>query len=87
MKAKRIIYLTVGILFVLLNLLTDIMELSEKNYSGDNPSYSLGYFIGSHIFLFFGLVLLRLAYKQHKKIKIEMQNRELNNQIDSIGKI
>ena len=87
MKAKRIIYLTAGILFVLLNLLTDIMELSEKNYSGDNPSYSLGYFIGSHIFLLTGLVLLRLAYRQHKKIKIEMQNREVNNQIDSIGKI
>jgi EamA domain-containing membrane protein RarD len=82
MKTRRNIYLIIGVVLILLNLLVDIVNFNEDK-SKDIP-YSIGYFIGAHIFLLIGIILVRMAYKLHKKI-INRYN-ELDNEIENIGK-
>ena len=90
MKARRTIYIVIGSILILLNILLDIASFYEVINSGNpDPSenggaFSVGYFIGGHIFLIIGLVLLRLAYKLNKKIKNE-NARELKEAIDELG--
>ena len=82
MKTRKNIYLTVGIILILINILVDIVEFNSfKSLSEDN-AYNIGYFIGSHFFLFAGLALLRMAYKVQKKIN----NKQTREMIDNIGK-
>lgn len=82
MKTRKNIYLTIGILLIILNLLLDIAEFKRFKSLSENSAYTIGYFIGSHLFLFMGVLLLRWAYKLQKKIE-KKQAREM---IDSIGK-
>ena len=72
----------IGITLVVINLLVDIVELSERREFNQGIAYSIGYFIGSHILLLFGLVFLRLAARLQKKIKA----REMRQMIEDIGK-
>lgn len=81
MKARKVIYTIVGSIFILLNLIVDIAEFGTIRSPKEDGSYNFGYFIGSHILLIFGLILLRMAYKLHKKLK----KKEMQEMIDSIG--
>ena len=85
MKIRRIIYIIIGILFILVNLLTDLLELSSGSSYGSDTAYNIGYFLGSHLLLFIGLIFLRQAYKLGKKIKQAKLNTELNTSIHEIG--
>lgn len=86
MKTRRIIYVTIGSILVLINLLFDLMTWSEYNAAASTTqAYDIGYFLGSHILLIFGLVFLRLAYKLNKRIK-KAPGDELEESINSIGK-
>ena len=82
MKTRKNIYLTVGILLIVLNLLVDIAEFKRFKSLSEDSAYTIGYFIGSHLFLFSGVLLLRWAYKLQKKI----ENKQTREMIDSIGK-
>ena len=77
------IYFTVGLILIVLNLLLDIAAYDNNRSSPGNQAYSIGYFIGSHLFLFIGLFLLRIAYKIQRRIK----NKQARELIDSIGKL
>ena len=82
MKTRRKIYLYLGIALVVLNVLVDIVEISDGREFNQGTAFSIGYFIGSHILLIFGLVFLRLAARLQKKIKA----KEMHNMIEDIGK-
>jgi len=82
MKTRKNIYLTVGILLIVLNLLADIADFRRFKSLSENNAYTIGYFLGSHLFIFIGIFLLGWAYKLQKKI----ENKEARNMIDSIGK-
>ncbi len=82
MKTRRKIYLYLGIAFVLINLLVDIVELSDGREFNQGIAFSIGYFIGSHILLIFGLVFLRLAARLQKKIRAQ----EMHKMIEDIGR-
>lgn len=81
MKTRKIIYTVIGSILIILNLLVDIAELGTIKTSKEDAGYSIGYFIGSHILLIFGLILLRMAYKLQKRMK----KKETQEMIDSIG--
>ena len=84
MKTRRTVYVIIGSLFLVLNLLVDLVELSERKPDAGNPSYDIGYIIGSHMFAIGGLVLLWLAYKLHKRIRAKEEDH--SEEIDNIGK-
>lgn len=82
MKTRKNIYLTLGVVLIILNVLLDIAEFNRfKSLSEDN-AYTIGYFIGAHVFLFAGLFLVRMAYKGQKRIN----NKQTKEMIDNIGK-
>lgn len=84
MKTRRNIYIGIGAFLIFLNVLLDIVELSEYRSSpGISPS-SIGYFLGSHILAIFGLLLLRMAYKVNQRIRRKEEN-VLQNSIEAIG--
>ncbi len=66
MKTRKALYLFIGIILIALNLIVDVIEWFENSYILN--SYTIGYFIGPPILLIFGLVLLRMAYRLHKKL-------------------
>ena len=82
MKTRRNIYLIIGTVLVVLNLLTDFVSLSE--YSSQDNGYNIGYFIGSHFLMIIGFVLLRFAYKINQRLKIAAPN-SLEEEIEKIG--
>jgi hypothetical protein len=81
MKTRKNIYLIAGIVLIILNLIADLMDIKEYS-THENASYSIGYFIGSNIFHFVGIMLVIIAYKVQKRIKAA----EINKMIDNIGK-
>ena len=84
MKFRRNIYIVIGLFLIIVNFLVDIIQLLEKNeYSGES-SYNVGYFIGSHFLLLFGLLFLRTAYKVNRKIKSKA-DLALEKSIHNIG--
>ena len=81
MKTRRNVYLIVGIILIILNLLVEITEYI------DNPEYfsfNIGYLIGYNFLLICGLVLLRFAYKLQKKIN-RLKQYEFEESIKNIG--
>jgi len=85
MKIRRIIYIILGALLILLNILVDIVNPDKSPMAEDENAYNIGYFIGSHFMILLGLFFLYLAFKLHKKIKARPDN-ELEKSIDDIGK-
>jgi hypothetical protein len=86
LKRRRTIYVVLGCVLIALNLIVDLLNIIEGEIVRESQSagYSIGYFIGSHFFLLFGLLLFYRVYKINLRIK-ELQNHQLNSTIDSIG--
>jgi membrane-bound ClpP family serine protease len=82
MRIRKNIYIILGIVLILLNLFVDFAEYIERRSLKTDAAYSIGYFIGSHILLIFGMLLLRIAYKIHQKMK----RNEVQQMIEEIGK-
>ena len=82
MKIRKNVYLIIGIVLIILNLLVDIIQLSEN--SSRDTSYNIGYFIGSNSLLIIGMVLIRISYKLNKKLKRKEKNG-LEEAIEEIG--
>ena len=63
MKTNRTFFIVLGSFLIVANLLTDVAEY--KKFTTGDASYNVGYFIGAHIMLFIGLViLLRALFKR-----------------------
>ena len=84
MKTRRGVYIFVGSLLIIINLLVDLVSFGDYQTENDSSAYNFGYLLGAHIFLIVGLVFLRSAYKVHKKIKNKDGNH-LEDAINSIG--
>ena len=84
MKTRRNVYIILGCILLILNLWLDLVELSEHTPASPYQGFTIGGFIGSHIFIIFGLIFLRLAYKLHKRIRAKEES-ELDD-IENIGK-
>ncbi|MEJ7626857.1 MAG: hypothetical protein WKF35_08340 [Ferruginibacter sp.] len=85
MKLRRNIYLIIGSLLVLINVLSDIAAISQNDTLTGDASFNIGYLIGSHLFLFVGLVFLWFAHKENKKIKTKNES-VIKESIDTIGR-
>jgi EamA domain-containing membrane protein RarD len=85
MKTRRTIYFCIGGFLILLNILADILSLREFFAKAESLDYSIGYFIGYHILMIFGIVLFREGLKLNKKIKLS-EGFDADASIENIGK-
>ena len=86
MKARRTVFLILGILFIVLNLLVEFtMPAHPYSAEEDNAAYRTGAFIGGNLFVIIGLIFIIIAYRTQRKI-ISLKEDDLKNLIDSIGK-
>ena len=81
MKTRRNIYIIIGSILILLNLLMDIAEYKE--YTRE-IFFNIGYLLGSHFLLIIGVVLLILANRVQKKINT-IKQYEWDESIKNIG--
>jgi hypothetical protein len=85
MKTRRNIYYSIGVFLIVLNLLVDFVNLPEFFTEVETYDFSIGYIIGYHFLMLFGIVLLRLGYKLNKKIKLS-ESFDIDASIENIGK-
>jgi hypothetical protein len=85
MKSRKNIYIIIGTVLILLNLLVHIISVREVE-EDKSFSYHVGAFIGSNLFIIIGSILLRQAYILHKKIIRISANSILQTDINNIGK-
>ena len=88
-KIFRIIYLLASVILMVLNLVSNIPyylnNFSDGTYVSDAGLHEkIGYFIGRHIFILFGLFLIFRVYRMNKKIK-KIEHEQLLSTIESIG--
>ena len=86
LQRRRAIYIIIAFLLIFLNIITDFLSYVEgdfKRYPEDS-SGRIGYFIGSHFFIIFGLFLLFRVFKINKQITL-FRKRQLDIVIDSVG--
>lgn len=81
MKTRKNIYLTIGILLIVLNLLVDITDFNHIKSQVQKDGSGIGYLIGSQFLLIIGLVLVRMAYK----LKLRIERKQLQDMINKIG--
>ena len=81
MKTRKNIYITIGIILIVLNLLVDISDFNHIKSQVQKDASGIGYLIGSQLFLIIGLVLLRMSYKLQQRIK----RKQLREMIEKIG--
>ena len=84
MKTRRNLYIIIGSFLVLVNLLSDLAALGQGDNLSNEMSFNIGYVIGAHFMLIFGILFLWLAYRLHKKIKAK-NLASLETTIESIG--
>jgi len=66
MKLRRTIFLVLGILFLLFQLVSYAgMHIDPSK----GRAYNAGYIVGSNLFLVLSLVFFWVAYRAHRKIK------------------
>lgn len=85
MKIRRVVYIILGSILILLNILIDIVNPDESPFTEGDGAYNIGYFIGSHILIVVGVLFLFLAFRVHKRIK-SRPDTELEKNINEIGK-
>ena len=84
MKTRRNLYIIIGSFLVLINLLSDLAAIGQGDTLSKDLSFNIGYVIGAHFMLIFGILFLWLAYRLHKKIKAK-NLAVLERTINSIG--
>jgi hypothetical protein len=88
LQRRKIIYIVIASFLIVLNLLVDLMSLQKgefyKNYNDPGPGTSIGYFIGSHIFILFALLLFYRVFKIGKRIEF-LNQQQLNDTVDAVG--
>ncbi len=85
MKTRRNIYFIIGTFLIILNLLVDLVNLPDFFAEIESFDFNIGYIIGYHILMIFGIILLRLGYKLNKKIKLT-EGFDVDASIENIGK-
>ena len=85
MKARRTVYLVLGILLVLLQLFT-YLGIAASHDPGveqnrDNRAYMFGYYVGQSLFLFAAVLCWVGVYRTSRKLKMK-KREELLDSID-----
>ncbi len=75
MKARNIL-ITLGVLLILMNALS---FMGEQSTASNEYANSTAYFIGRNIFFIAGVILLVIAYFQHKKIIARREKDMMDN--------
>jgi len=81
-KKRRNIYLIFGILLVVLNLSTTLVQILAGDSRRNDISFNN--LFGNNLFFVVGLVLLRAAFKLHIRIK-KAEKLAFERSIDAIG--
>ncbi len=88
LQRRRTIYIVTASFLIGLNLLLDLISFIEgdfyRNYNNPNPGTSIGYFLGSHIFILFGLLLFYRVTRISRRISWFRQE-QLNDIVDAVG--
>ena len=86
LQRRKAIYVIIAFLLIFLNIITDFLSYVEGDFKRypEDPSSRLGYFIGSHFFIIFGLFLIYRVFKINKQIA-HFRKRQLDTVIDSVG--
>jgi hypothetical protein len=91
LRIKRIrkwktIYIVVAIALILFNLLSAFVQLRRGGYRymPEGTAERIGYYIGSYIFVLFGLFLFLRVYNMQKRIRL-LEQQQLEKSIDKIG--
>lgn len=85
MQTRRIIHIVIGWLFIILNLLSNLVRCSTGELKYDLTANGIGAIIGSHFLIFLGIWLLMQAKKIKKKTISKKDDKLLNEEIDQIG--
>ena len=73
--------MSIAIVLILLNILVDITNPPIYN----EGAYNVGFFIGSHIFVIAGLLLLIIPILQYRKSN-KIERSMVDESIENIGK-
>lgn len=86
LRRRKAIYVIIACILILLNILTDFLSYIEGGFNRypDDTSSGIGYFIGSHFFIIFGLFLLYRVFRINKQIT-HFRKRQFDIVIDSVG--
>lgn len=82
----KIIYVVVAIILIFFNILSAFVQLTSGSYSyvPESIAERIGYYIGSYIFLLFGLFLFLRVYNMEKLIML-LEQQQFEKNIDKIG--
>jgi hypothetical protein len=77
MKAKRIVFITLGWLFIVLQLAGYLGSLASKEpvFRENSPQYIIGF----NLMIIFGILFLFLGNRQKRKIKTRLEEREFDS--------
>lgn len=67
MKTRKIIYLILGVILIVLNCIVTLITAKELKSHFTSDEYDIGYLLGSQLFLYIGIWLIYRAYKVQKK--------------------
>jgi asparagine N-glycosylation enzyme membrane subunit Stt3 len=85
-QKRKIIYIVIACALILINVFADVIGVLEGRFetTGNDVPSSIGFFIGSQIFILMGLLLFYRVHKMNRRIK-ELQQLQINEIIDHIG--
>jgi hypothetical protein len=69
MKTRKIIYLILGVLLIVINVLVTLISANELKKHFTSDEFDIGYLLGSQVFLYIGVWLIFRAYKVQQKNK------------------
>ncbi len=86
LQRRKAIYVIIACILILLNVLTDFISFIEGGFNKypEDSAARLGYFLGAHFFITFGLFLLYRVFKINKQI-IRFRKRQFDIVVDSVG--
>lgn len=88
MKTAKNIFLSLGILFILFNILGFVGGASPFPKDGTEEAVNkVAYFIGANLFIILGLIFLFIAYRFNKKIQKKREKELLDSLIEDQNKI
>ena len=86
MKIRRIIFIVLGCLFAVFNLLVDVAIAIKPpadfdipaQYKGDT-AYAIGHYLGANLLFIIGAIFFYLAYRTSQKIKRKKEQELLDS--------
>jgi hypothetical protein len=68
MKARKIVYLILAVILIILDFYTTLVRVKDMKSHFTSGGYDIGYLIGSQFLLYIGIGLIYCAYRVQQKI-------------------